>query len=72
VTLLCIIPGPTELLATEREPEHWCFKCRKRLPGDWRLMGDKFPSYYDPQWCYHCDGCDGDYMLFPGRSRWEE
>lgn len=35
--VLCIIAGPTKVLKEQREPERWCFHCRKRH-GDCRLF----------------------------------
>lgn len=82
--LLCIIPGPTELL--RRVPDggrviinrtillepwstlRWCFGCRQHLPHDWFLLGDKEPSYYDPVWVRKCSGCGEDRTHFPGRE----
>lgn len=60
--------GPNVVLKTEPADPRWCFHCRKRLPGAHQLLDYAEPSYYDPIWVYRCDGCGGDYRLFPG---WE-
>jgi hypothetical protein len=66
--VLCIIPGPSKVLATREFGVRWCFKCRKRLPQTEVLLGDEFPSYYEPIWVIRCDGCGEDHVLFPGRE----
>lgn len=46
--LLCIIPGPSHLYATdpdERETR-WCFTCRKHVAHTWELWGDPPPSRF--------------------------
>lgn len=68
MTILCLIAGPTVVLREAREPERWCFRCRKRHAGTSVLLDYAEPSYYDPIWQYRCDGCHGDHRLFPG---WE-
>jgi hypothetical protein len=60
VTLLCVIPGPTEVLRTEPDerPTRWCFTCRKHQPHTAVLLGDPLP----PQWVQDAlldDGLDG-------------
>jgi hypothetical protein len=52
--------GPTKVVATQPEPERWCFGERKRQPGMWELKDEIEPSYYDPFWVYRCDGCGKD------------
>lgn len=64
--VLCILPGPSEVLLEESAGDLWCFGCRKRLPHTWRLMGDKLPSYYEPNWTRKCDVCHEDHSQFPG------
>jgi hypothetical protein len=48
VTVLCIIPGPTQLVKTEPDdrPTRWCFTCRKHVPHTWHLYSDPEPSRY--------------------------
>lgn len=72
MTVLCIIPGPTEVVGEERQEPIWCFGCRKRLPGTHVLLTDPFPSYYDPVWAYRCDGCRHDRRLGFGRGWCDE
>lgn len=62
--LLCVIPGPREVLAEEDAGVRWCFGCRARLPHVWRLLGDPFPSYYDPVWTCRCSRCGKDRTRF--------
>ena len=66
--LLCVIPGPSEVIATEHAGVKWCFGCRQHLPHEWRLMGDPFPSYYDPVWTCRCSRCGQDLTSFPGTT----
>lgn len=67
-TILCILPGPTHEYDREAGFTRWCFKCRKRLPHDYVLIGDPpdIQSHYDPQWVNECSGCGGDHVHFPG------
>lgn len=69
MTILCIIPGPSAVIATEDAGDRWCFHCRKRLPHTWILLADppeRQPSYYPPVWTCRCSRCGGDYTRFPG------
>lgn len=65
-TLLCVIPGPSEVIKTEDAGVRWCFGCRAHLPHTWVLKGDPFPSYYDPIWVCKCSRCNHDRTRFPG------
>lgn len=69
MTLLCVIPGPSKLIKIEPDDGpnllRWCFLCRRRRLFYWRLMGDPFPSYYDPVWIRTCAGCGKDGSRFP-------
>lgn len=64
--LLCIIPGPTKVVARQDAGERWCFGCRKRLPHEDVLLDDEEPSYYEPVWVRRCSGCGKDRTAFPG------
>lgn len=64
-TLLCILPGRSEVIATEDAGEKGCFGCRRRLPHTWFLLGDPFPSYYEPVWVIKCSRCGQDRTTFP-------
>lgn len=67
--LLCIIPGPTEVIKTADAGVRWCFACRARLPHTDVLLADKDPmSYYEPIWVRRCSRCNRDCTAFPGRS----
>lgn len=65
MTLVCIIPGPTKVLATESAGDRWCFGCRKRLSHTDTLLGDEGPSYYGPVWVRRCSRCGQDRTSFP-------
>lgn len=56
-------PGETRVIETVAGFPRWCFACRRRLPGTYRLIGETAPSYYEPWWRYACDGCGGDGRL---------
>lgn len=64
--LLCIIPGPTKVIAEEDGGERWCFGCRQRLPHTWVLLDYHHRSYYDPIWICRCSQCGDDRTAFPG------
>jgi hypothetical protein len=67
--VLCMIPGPSVVIAEHDAGERWCFKCRKRLPHTDVLLDDppeRQPSYYEPVWSCRCSGCGEDHTLFPG------
>lgn len=66
--LVCIIPGPTELLVTQDAGVRWCFGCRKHLPHTDELWGDPPGSYYEPVWLRRCSRCHQDRTCFPGRE----
>lgn len=68
MTVLCIIPGPTHEYRREADGDHWCFKCRKRLPHDAVLIGDPpdVLTYYENVWTLECSGCGQDNTCFPG------
>jgi hypothetical protein len=70
LTILCVIPGPAHVYATEPDdkPTRWCFTCRKHGPHFWEYIGDPpdVESYYDPQWVIRCLGCGGSDIHFPG------
>ena len=63
-----ITPGPSVVIRSENAGEHWCFRCRKRLPHTDVLLDDppeRQPSYYDPVWSRRCSGCGEDHTEFP-------
>jgi hypothetical protein len=68
--ILCIIPGPSHVYRTEPDDREtrWCFRCRKRLPHVWKLIGDPpdVVTYYENQWVIECSGCGEDHTYFPG------
>ena len=66
--VLCIIPGPTKVLAEEPAGDRWCFGCRKRLPHIDACLADPEPSYYDPVWVRRCSVCKRDCTRFPGTA----
>lgn len=66
--LLCIIPGPSKVLAEQPDGERWCFACRKRLPHTYQLLGDAEPGWYEPIWVRTCSSCGGDHTTFPGTA----
>jgi hypothetical protein len=71
------ICGPADFITyrEEKESERWCFSCRKRSAGTWRLRGEppEVMSYYGPMWFYACDNCGQDGMYGFGRERvWAE
>lgn len=68
--LLCVIPGPSVEMKREPAGVLWCFGCRAHLAHDWVLMGDPFPSYYDPSWSRRCSRCSRDLTVFPGTEVW--
>lgn len=52
MTLLCILPGPSHLYATDPDDRatRWCFTCRAHLTHVWELWGDPppvFPEFFD-------------------------
>jgi hypothetical protein len=59
---------PLEVVKTEREPERWCFGCRRRLAGTWTCRRPSFETlmrteawgWAEPVWDYACDGCGED------------
>lgn len=55
MVVLCIIPGPSQLLRTEEDdrPTRWCFTCRKHQPHRWELWGDPAPS--ESYWAGYAD-----------------
>ena len=64
-----ITPGPSVVIRSEDAGEHWCFRCRKRLPHTDVLLDDppeRQPSYYDPVWSRRCSRCGEDHTAFPG------
>lgn len=65
---LHICAGPSTVLGTAPDDRatRWCFRCRKHLPHTWELMGDRKPSYYDPQPVCRCSGCGEDHTDHPG------
>lgn len=65
-TLHICWPGPTRVLATDREEPRWCFGCRKKLGGTWTCKAEIEPGYYGPWWGYACDGCGKNRQQFPG------
>lgn len=66
--VLCIIPGPTKVLATRDAGLRWCFGCRQRLPHTDTVLCDEEPSYYDPICVRRCSRCGKDRTSFPGRA----
>lgn len=64
--VLCIIPGPTKVLAQHPAGDLWCFGCRKRLPHIDTCLVDEEPSYYEPVWVRECSRCGHDRTAFPG------
>ncbi|MBF6411000.1 hypothetical protein [Nocardia farcinica] len=62
---------PSSWTVFSREPvgEKWCFGCRARLPHNWIVEGEEFPSYYDPVGRWECSRCGRDRTLFPGYVR---
>lgn len=71
--ILCLIPGPTEVLKREDAGIKWCFQCRAHLPHEHVLLADPFDpddpstySYYDPIWVTKCSRCHQDHTQFPG------
>lgn len=69
MTLLCILPGPSKVLAERDAGIRWCFGCRKHLPHTDVCLGDEEPSYYEPVWVRKCSRCGHDLTDFPG-TRW--
>ena len=66
---ICGVPSSVmETLATEREPERWCFGERKRRAGTWECRAPRLDwvmetgaiGWADPVWRYRCDGCGQD------------
>lgn len=66
-----LLRGPTHEYHREPIGDRWCFRCRKRLPHDFVVMGDppEVMSYYDPSPGYRCSGCGQDHTRFPGMER---
>lgn len=68
MTLHCIIPGPSKVLAEHDDGVRWCFGCRRHLPHQRVVLGDEEPSYYDPVAVRQCSRCGRDRTSFPGRE----
>ena len=56
----------SDAVELRREPggDRWCFGCRKRLPHDDVLYGERTPSYYEPWWARECSRCGKDRTAF--------
>jgi hypothetical protein len=74
MSLVCILPGPSETVRTETTPPKWCFYCRTRVPfvDTLNTYSKDSPNWgwYEPTWqrrCSNCRAIDGD--LFPGYER---
>ena len=71
-------PSVHRVIKTDREPERWCFGCRKRRAGTHELVGldpewvHRTAAYVwaEPHWRYRCDGCGKDRRLGFGQT-WE-